>query len=141
MSETYPPEGDRSVGERPPETGELLPGVPQPPRKQELHWQFALLGFAAAGALSLGIAIGAGVVGNTTDVALSIIGPIASLVELAVFVGIIVAWILGRRNGNNRLRSFGIGGLIAYTSMMLYGLLAVGACFVSLGMGGGLFGN
>jgi hypothetical protein len=144
MSETYPPEGDQGLGARPPETGEMLePNMQEPLGKPKLHWGFALLGLAATGLLSWGIAIGASAIGSTlaSDTAYNVIGPVAVLLEVALFAGMMFAWIRGRRHDENRLRSFGLGGLIAYLAMMLLSLLAVGACFVSLGTGGSLFGN
>lgn len=146
MSETYPPEGEPSSGAQSPMASGLVepqPEMPEPPRKPTLQWGFALLGFVATGVLSLGITFGASVVGSSiaSDLALNLLGPIALLLELAVFVGMLIAWIVGRSKGNNRLRSFGIGGLVMFLAAMLFSLLAVGACFVSLGTGGGLFGN
>jgi hypothetical protein len=139
MSETYPPEGEQNVGVLPPEMdgpSDPASAMPEPPSKPKLHWGFALLGFAATGVLSVGITYGAAAVGSlsASTVALSIIGPITGLLEVAIFAGMVIAWVIGR-DRDNRLRSFGIGGLLTYLVVVLVSLLAVGACFVSLGTG------
>ena len=128
MSETHPPEGDVGQDEPLPFAG--MP--PEEPKKQKMDGGFGLLGFftpwvanaliwwvftAAADALS----------NHPRILAYS---PV--VLEVAVFAGLLVAFVWGRRNGDNRLRSFGLGGLIAYASAILIGLLAFGACFVLL---------
>jgi hypothetical protein len=153
MSETCPPEGDQSLGPRPPETGELprtgelpdsyvtdptfVPPPPAPPRppKQKLHWGFALLGFVTPWPVVIAAAWGFSLIDDGSSAL-----PGALAVGLIAFWLLVAAWISGRRSGNNRLRSYGIGGLVAYIATVLLSLLAVGACFISLGKGS-LFGN
>ena len=134
MSETYPPEGEQGPGQQPPSTGEM----PKPP-KPKLHWGFAVLGFVVAGVASWGMGAAATALLGYTSWSVGLVGPIAIILEFALFAGMVIAAVEGRRNGNNSLRSFGIGGLVAYMATVLVSLLAVGACFVSIagsGLGG-----
>ena len=116
------------------------PAPPKPP-KPKPHWGFAVLGFVVAGVGSWAIGIAASYLASATDTPASFVGWIAFALEVALFVGMVVAWVRGRRNDLNGLRSFGIGGLMAYVATVLLSLLAVGACFISLGNGGNLLGN
>jgi len=139
MSETYPPEGEQNLGALSPETdgpGEPASAMPELDSKPKLHWGFALLGFVATGVLSVGIAYGAAAVDSLTapEAVSSATGPITLLLEVAVFAGMVIAWIVGRGR-DNRLRSFGIGGLLTYLVVVLISLLAAGACFLTLGTG------
>jgi hypothetical protein len=147
MSETYPPEGDQGLGARPPETGELPelggrdpdgatsgyqplpPSSPKPP-KQKLQWGFALLGFATPWVVSFA---GGWLLSVVDDGSYTLVAGI--LLGLIVFGLMLAAWIVGRRNGDNRLRSFGIGGAVAYIATVLFSLLAVGACFLTYNSG------
>jgi hypothetical protein len=135
MSETHPPEGD-------PGHGEPLPLAEKPPtrNKRKLDWPFAVLGFFTPWVATLAIGLGFNAATDALSNHPRIMGYGPGAVEVAVFAGLLVAFVMGRRNGDNRLRSFGLGGLICYVAAVLLGLLVFGACFVILS-GPGLFGK
>jgi len=170
MSETYPPDGDQGQGVPPvpepphdaaafeggvqPPTAEQPasapvtppPYAPEPsetPSKPKLHWGFAALGFFTPWLLSAlaGAAFGAlATVMAESSLPFGILSQIPAVIGLLVFIGMLVAWQAGRGRGDNRLRSFGLGGVVSYAVILLLGLLAFGACFLLLGTGG-LGGN
>lgn len=61
-----------------------------------------------------------------------VVGFLPMVLMLGTFVGSLISLIVGRSKGNNRLRSFGLGGIWAFGGMLLLGLLAFGACFIAL---------
>jgi len=128
MSEMQPPEGGSGHGEPLPFAG--MP--PEDPKKQKIDGPFALLGFFTpwvANALIWWVfTVAADALSNHPR----ILAYSPVVLEIAVFGGMLLAFVWGRSKGDNRLRSFGLGGLIAYVSAILIGLLAFGACWVIL---------
>jgi hypothetical protein len=61
---------------------------------------------------------------------------LGSVLPIGVFVAQLIAWLVGRVNGNNRLRSWGLGGVASVAMMALAGLLLFGACMLTLGASG-----
>lgn len=135
MSETYPPESDQDPGTLPPFDGE-----PPEPKKLQLHGGFWALGFVMPWFVtwvfaSLSETIAEALPNHPRLVAAS---PVA--LQVAVLAVLVIAFVWGRRTGDNRLRSFGLGGLTCYVVTVLLGLLVFGACFVLLSgtqLGGG----
>lgn len=152
MSETPRPDGDLSPGVPPawdaepthpaaaidpsyppppprPPYAPVVPAEPDPskPPKAKLHWGYALLGFVTPWILNY---VG-GVLMADTWLASSF-SALYAVSELGIIAGVVAAYLIGRSRGNNRLRSFGIGGLTSYVVSVLLGLLLVGACFLSL---------
>ncbi|HET6352021.1 MAG TPA: hypothetical protein VFG89_07830 [Coriobacteriia bacterium] len=161
MSESYPPNGDQ-VPEVPAEQPPIAPEVPiapepaafsvgqppsvpslepgQKPPKKKIDWVFFVLGLLAPSVVLL---IAGGLINwfSTIGAAVSLVGGLGGLLQLAVVGGAIAAYVVGNRTGNNRWRSFGIGALWSYIVYMLVALLAFGACLISLGSGGNFLGN
>lgn len=112
------------------------PSVPQGPHeKQPLDVKFTVLGFftplfvsALAGALGTALSY----VDDTGLVSAAASG----FLTIVTIAGLVVAFIKGRTTGDNRLRSFGFGGLISLAVVTLLSLLAFGACFVILSSAG-----
>jgi hypothetical protein len=142
MSEMQPPEGDVRPESVPPAEGnqERQPQVPPasqdspasqvppswpPTPKRRLVWWAAALGFITP------------IVGVVLAMVVSSFGPVP-----AVILGygspaiVLVAFVVGVAKPNDALRSFGVGGLVAYGVVMLVGLLLFGACVVTLGSQG-----
>lgn len=149
MSDDMRPSGEEQVGE------EHAPGLhdapeqespsPEPPAGPVAPMPEPVATSAARqpinpGLLALGLItpwIAAGLTGALAN-GLSMVGlpafglsAVASVLPLAVLVGMIVAFVRGRATGNANLRSFGLGGIISYVVTMLLSLLAFGACFVT----------
>jgi hypothetical protein len=140
MSETYPPEDDMGRG-APPEpdaiSGPPAPGDVPGRHKQKVHKGYAVLGFFTPWLVSAVFGFASSVFSNFYDLFNGLLPVIsASALGIGVFVGMLLAFLIGRRRGDNRLRSFGLGGLIAYAATVLFSLLAFGACFVLLGQVG-----
>jgi hypothetical protein len=57
---------------------------------------------------------------------------IGSVVGLGSMILVIVAFIVGLVRRHDVLRSYGLGGLVAYAIAALIGLLLFGACLVNL---------
>ena len=128
MSEMHPPEGDSGRGEPLPFAG--MP--PEEPKRRRMDPGFALLGFFTpwvANALILWV-LTAAADALSNHPRIQAYSP--GVLEVAIVGGMWVAWVWGRRNGNNKLRSFGLGGLIAYAVAILLSLLVFGACWVIL---------
>lgn len=142
MTDNIPPDsvGESAVPPPPPPGSPAPPSPPaagpapvQPP-KRKLDPLFFILGLMAPWVLnSLAGGIGAGL--------LSVVGPdgfaggvtfyaLSVLLPLLILIGCLVLFIVGCTRGNERLRSFGLGGLIAYAATLLLGLLAFGSCLV-----------
>lgn len=92
-------------------------------------------GFAAMGCVTP-IVVGAliGFLGQAlSDVsydAANVLSVLTGGLQLGFLVAAVACWLIGRQNGNNRLRSFGIGALMYYVGGMLLFLLLFGACAV-----------
>lgn len=127
MSETHPPEGDPGDGERLP-----LAGKPPEGNKQKADWTFSVLGFFTPWVANIVLWMVFAAAADALSNHPRILAYSPVLLEVVVFAGMLVAFVWGRRSGNNKLRSFGFGGLIAYVSAVLLSLLAFGACFVIL---------
>lgn len=122
----YPPEPEPGASV-PPASQSGMPAGPSispTPPKRKLSIGFFILGFATpwvVGALTsalMGVFAGIGVVGSF----LAIAPPgVTFLAQLA-------AWVIGRTNGNDRLRSWGLGGVATVALLVLAVLLLFGAC-------------
>jgi uncharacterized BrkB/YihY/UPF0761 family membrane protein len=117
--------------------------TPEPPVKPKTDGLFLALGLMApiilmtvAGMLIPILGTIADTVGSGLDQFLYMI-PMG--LEPLLFVAVLVSFIVGKANGNVRLKSFGLGGLVAYAAGALLLLLVFGSCLV-LGAGGGLLG-
>jgi hypothetical protein len=119
-----------------PTEGGLGSGVPDAPPpgavadpKRKLNGGFFVLGLLTPWAVSGLTAIPLSIFGaNGTAVGLAGL----SLLPLIVLVAQLVAWLVGRSNGNNRLRSWGLGGMASLAVTTLAGLLFFGACMLTL---------
>lgn len=113
-----------------------LDAAPPVVSKRKLDWPFAILGFLTPWLVGgLQVIVSAMLPGMDSGTAASIIAGIAGIGSMLVVVVMIVALIVGRIKDMNRLRSFGIGGLASYGVIMLVGLLAFGACMITLNSG------
>lgn len=158
--ETYPPETGRAqvppVDETP-QTQVALQEPPPPPNvppiavaggsqpnkppKQKIDWPFAILGFFTP-PVALAVAGAALNLLASSGTLAPVFGSLGALLQVAVVIAAIAAFVVGSRRGNNKLRSFAIGALWAYVAYTLIALIAFGACLISLGGGGaGLFGG
>lgn len=135
--DVLPPEGGQS-SEIPPPPASPAPAAtgetPSQPNaeKRPVHPGFLILGLVTPWLASALI----GAVVNAlslTDFPAPGPGVLGAVLSLVVLVGIIVAFVRGRTTGNDKLRSFGLGGLISYAATILVSLLAFGACFVLAG--------
>ncbi len=156
MSETYPPEGDQGRDVPPvqtatsqppavPPTGPpvatMTPPPPPGPRpKRKLDWPFAILGFLASPVLLVAASAAAAAL-SRAGLPVSFIGSIGGLLQVAVVIAAIAAFVVGTRRENNRLRSFAVGALWSFVAYMLIALLAFGACLITLTGNNGLFGG
>lgn len=103
------------------------PGAAQP--KQKLNVAFFILGFVTpwlAGAI-VSFALG------TLAGGFPALGVIGGALPLALIAAQLAAWLIGRSNGNNRLRSWGLGGVVSVAVQMLAALLFFGACLLNIG--------
>ena len=121
----YPPTAVGTMTPPPP------PGPPRRKRKLAGGWFFLglltpVFGILLAGALLWALSLtpdGGGTIA-TVGAGLLLLAPIV-IVLLAFFIG------LGKRD--DKIRSYGLGGLVFYGAAMLMSLLLFGACWVSLG--------
>jgi len=104
--------------------------VPPPATKLKTHAGFLVLGLLAPFALSILTGIVGGLLANIGNGALSPILAFTGLSGPALFVGVLIAYLVGKQKGNSKLMSFGKGGVIAYVTMFLLALLAFGSCLV-----------
>lgn len=154
MSEMQPPESEQvptpplaeQAGETPP--AETPAGLPSPPVgasprvKRKVHGGYFTLGFLTPIAVG-GIMVGGAALLSMTNLGgpgAAILGIGGQALGAAVIVGMVVAMVVGTSKGNDRLRSYGLGGLVAYAAAALLSLLVFGACLVTLG-GSSLFGG
>jgi hypothetical protein len=123
MTDNGPVNGDNSREElRGLSSG--APVQPVTPGKPRIAWGYFILGLATPFvAWGLLIAL-AGVFDSMTGVFPVVAG--------ALFFAQLLAAIIGGREGDTRLRSFGFGGLWAYGLVVLIGLLVFGTCVIGL---------
>ncbi len=139
MDETDLPENGSTQEEPVPEKRYITP-VPVEKPKLKTHAGYLVAGLLAPLALSLLTGAIGLLLSNIADAVLSPVVGVLGLGEPILFAGILVAFLVGKQNGNVKLMSFGKGGLIAYAVTLLLGLLAFGSCMV-LGVAGGLLGG
>lgn len=140
MTDEMRPHEDMSGPEATPEAPVSLPpeqaSAPEGSHaKQPLDVKFTVLGFFTPWFVSaLGAALGAALsyVDDTGLVATATSG----FLTIVTIAGLAIAFVKGRTTGDNRLRSFGLGGLISLAVVTLLSLLAFGACFVILSSAG-----
>jgi hypothetical protein len=89
--------------------------------KRKLDWLFFVLGFATP--IAYGVLIALPPLADQSGV-LAIGGYTAFLVAS------LVMWIAGRQMERNRLRSYGLGGLLLYVFVALGALLLFGSCLI-----------
>lgn len=131
MAPPAPPEPVQGSVSPVPPMPPAMPVVSAKPRSDAL---FFTLGFIAA---LIFLPIAAGALGALLSLNVNLSGAVSS-VALLVLVLVVVAvfWALmraGRTRDNNRLRSFGKGGLWASIAVPLVMLAAVGSCLVLVG--------
>lgn len=112
------------------------PAIPVVGAKPKVDVLFFIIGFIIA---MLALPLGAGALGALLSTApIDGAGGTAVLIGLVVVViGIFAALMVsGRKSGNVRLRSFGLGGVWASAAIPLVLLLTVGSCLVLTGQAG-----
>lgn len=134
-----PTDGDHgTVAEMPPPVPPASPpfaGVAGPPPgepKPKLDWAFFALGFVTPWLVGL-LITAPGILGFAAGPVLASFG---GLLIFGMIAGQFAAWIIGRKNGNNRLRSWGLGGLAAFLVQLAAVLLFFGACLIAFQTGG-----
>jgi hypothetical protein len=128
------------------------PAVPAPPApparsavpvtptsaKRKLDVLFVLLGFFTPMVVNFvagGLLAAVGSVLSDTDPGPVILGGFAA-VPLLLLSAFLVLFLVGRSRNNERMRSFGLGGLLSYAVGALLTLLVWGTCFLGAGMAG-----
>jgi len=110
-----------------------FPPPDAPKQKPKLDVGFFILGFLTP--LVVGV-LGGLLMTGVASLGLTFMASLGPRFLVAIFVGQIAGWLTGRTNGNNRLRSWGLGGVVAVMAMALAAMLFFGACLISLGNGG-----
>jgi len=124
-----------------PPAGPVPPAAPTPPAmptppdapKPKLDVGFFILGFVTPWVVG---GLGGLLLSGVASLGLAFVGTLGPLFFVAIFIGQIAAWLIGRTNGNNRLRSWGVGGVVAVMVMALAAMLFFGACLISLNNSG-----
>lgn len=115
----------------PPVMPPAMPVVSAKPRADAL---FFTIGFVAA---LVFLPIAAGALGSLLSLNVNLSGGVALALESVLVLVVIAAFaalmVAGRKRDNNRLRSFGKGGLWAAIAVPLVMLAAVGSCLVLVG--------
>ena len=117
MSETRHPEHSDADHQ----WASLEPAEPPKRIRRKVDWPFLLLGFFTPAALY-------GLVGFTSLP--DTLANLAPWLFVAHFVGSLIALILGRQNKIERLRSYGLGGVVFYGVVLLALLLLFGSCLL-----------
>lgn len=118
-----PGAGSGPVGP-PPQYGSA--GPVKPPRPK-IDWVWFSIGFF--GPVFIGFALGA------LTAVLPIVTALTSFVSLGILIAGFVLWIYGRNNGDNRMRSLGLGILWLNLVGLLVALLIFGSCLLLVGTG------
>ncbi len=105
-----------------------VPEVEQPP-KQKLNIGFFILGFVTPWLATAIVSVPLG----TLTGSFPALGVVGGALPLAVIAAQLAAWLIGRSNGNNRLRSWGLGGVISVAVQVLAAMLFFGACMLNIG--------
>lgn len=129
MDETGLPTNDGGQEAPPPVQGNFAP-MPAEKPKLKTHAGLLVAGLLAPLALSLITGVVGGLLANVANGAFSAVIGIIGLAGPVLFVGVLIAFLVGKQRGNAKLMSFGKGGLIAYGAMFLLALLAFGSCVV-----------
>lgn len=132
MSDMLPPEHVESPSVPPAPTPPMSPAAP--PTRQPVLVGFLVLGLVLPCALNVIPALLGSALSSLdpSGVVLPVIGGFTAFLPPLTVVAVIVAFFLGRSRGDNRLRSFGLGGLISIAVGALLLLLAFGTCLVGL---------
>lgn len=127
MDETGLPENGSSQAESAPAQGGL---APLPDAKLKTHAGFFVAGLLTPFALSALTSVVGGLLANVPNGAVSVVFGLVGLTGPVLFVGVMIAFLVGKQRGDTKLMSFGKGGLIAYAATFLLALLAFGSCLV-----------
>lgn len=96
--------------------------------KRRLDVVFFILGFFTPWAAGAVLSILGRFMVEAASLALNVL---ALGTTLGIPVAQLVAWVVGRSNGNNRLRSWGLGGMAAVAFWLLAALLLFGSCLLN----------
>lgn len=98
------------------------------PLKRKLSTGFFILGFVTPWLVAALTGAATGLFGQ--------MGAVSSFFAVALpggtFLAQLAAWVIGRSNGNDRLRSWGLGGMATAVLQALAVLLLFGACAIGL---------
>jgi hypothetical protein len=117
-----------SAEQAPPGATPVTPGEAAP-SKQRLNIGFFILGFVTPWLATAIVSVPLGALTGSFPA----LGVVGGALPLAVIAAQLAAWLIGRSNGNNRLRSWGLGGVISVAVQVLAAMLFFGACLLNIG--------
>lgn len=116
----------------PPAATATMAPPPPPGAKPKMNWGFFVLGALSPFVIVSAIAVPL----NFLNIGVAL-GLLVGLLPWAVFFLFLYLFLRGRRKGDPRLRSYGLGGMWAYIVIPLTALIATGTCLITgQGFGG-----